>query len=93
VYYFPEGSRAVKWSYDGKDYASFEDYAKATGDDPHSVFSDPKFIDPVRNNFHLQQNSPALSNGANLGPSVVGKKDLDGAARVKMGKVDIGSYE
>jgi hypothetical protein len=93
VYYFPEGSHAVKWSFDGKDYASFEDYVKATGGDPHSVFSDPKFIDPARNNFHLQQNSPASRSGANLGPSVMGEKDLDGATRVKMEKANIGCYE
>jgi hypothetical protein len=93
VYYSADGSRAVKWSYDGKDYASFEDYVQATGNDRHSVFSDPKFIDPTRSNFHLKQNSPALGNGANLGPSVMGQKDLEGAARVKAGKSNIGCYE
>lgn len=93
VYYYLNGPRAVKWSYDGKDYASFEDYVKATGNDQHSVFSDPKFIDPAQKNFHLQQNSPASSSGANLGSSVVGEKDMDSAPRVKKGKINMGAYE
>lgn len=93
VYYFPAGSRAVKWSYDGKEYASFEDYVKATGNDRHSVFADPQFIDPTRHNFHLQPNSPANGSGVNLGSSIVGNKDLDGAPRVHEGKIDCGCYE
>jgi Right handed beta helix region len=69
VYYFPQGSRAVKWSYDGKDHDSFEDYVKATGNDRQSVFSDPKFVDPAKSNFRLQGDSPASGAGADLGPS------------------------
>ena len=93
VYYSADGSRAVKWSYDGKDYSSFEEYVQATGNDRQSMFSDPKFTDPARNNFHLQQNSPASGKSANLGASILGEKDLDGATRVKMGKANIGCYE
>lgn len=92
VYYFPDGPGAVKWSYDGKDYRSFEEYIKATGNDRHSVFADPRFIDPAKSNFHLQRNSPANNGNANLPPSVLGDKDLDGATRVKSGKIDIGCY-
>ncbi len=98
VYYFPAGPGAVKWSYDGKEYSSFEAYVKATGDDRHSVFADPKFIaagaiDSAKNNFHLQSSSPARGKGVDLGPSVVGDKDLDGAPRVKAAKIDCGCYE
>ncbi len=90
VYYYPRGSRATKWSYDGKEYASFEDYVKATGNDRHSVFADPRFVDPSKKNFHLQSNSPAHNAGADLGASIVGEKDLDGAPRVRENKIDIG---
>jgi hypothetical protein len=93
VYYFPSGSGAVKWSYEGKDYASFEDYVKSTGNDRHSVFADPRFVDPGKHNFQLQANSPALGRGADLGRAIVGADDLDGAPRVREGKIDIGCYE
>ena len=93
VYYYPSGSGAVKWSYNGKDYASFDDYVKGTGNDGHSVFADPRFIDPAKHNFQLQSNSPARGAGVDLGPAIVGADDLDGAPRVRDGKIDIGCYE
>ena len=93
VYYFPAGSSAVKWSYDGKDYASFEDYVKSAGNDQHSVFADPRFIDPAKHNFHLQTHSPARGRGDNLESTIAGADDLDGAPRVRKGKIDIGCYQ
>jgi len=93
LYYYSGGPNAVKWSYDGKEYSSFQTYLKATGQDRHSDFADPKFVDPAKGDFHLKEDSPALGKGANLGPSVVGEKDLDGHPRTKDGKIDIGCYE
>jgi hypothetical protein len=93
LYYDSGGPNAVKWSYDGKEYSSFQTYLKATGQDRHSDFADPKFVDPAKGDFHLKEDSPALGKGANLGPSVVGEKDLDGHPRTKDGKIDIGCYE
>jgi len=93
VYYYPAGPHAVKWSYDGKSYASFRDYIKATGNDRHSVFANPEFVNPARNNFHLRRNSPARGRGVNLGSFVVGHRDLDGSQRVRSGRIDAGCYE
>jgi hypothetical protein len=93
IYYFPAGPSAVKWSFDGKDYASFKDYVNATGNDRHSKFADPQFVNPIANNFHLQKDSPAIGAGANLEPAVVGTQDLDGGPRCTRGKIDIGCYE
>ncbi|MGC1782365.1 MAG: right-handed parallel beta-helix repeat-containing protein [Acidobacteriaceae bacterium] len=93
LYYYPQGPGAVKWSHDGKDYASFAQHRKATGNDAHSQFADPRFVDASKNNFHLQSDSPAHDAGANLGASVVGTEDLDGRPRVRNGKIDIGCYE
>lgn len=93
LFYFPAGPTAVKWSFDGKDYPSFDAYRKATGNGRHSIFADPQFVDPAKNNFHLQPDSPARNAGADLGPAVVGTKGLDGHPRVRNGKIDIGCYE
>lgn len=92
LWYFPAGPTAVQWSYNQKHYASFKDYVGATGQDQHSIFADPRFVDPSRGNFHLQKNSPAIDKGADLGPSIVGSKDLDGSPRVTNGKINIGCY-
>lgn len=93
LYYFPAGSTAVKWSYNKKDYASFKDFVKATGQDQHSTFANPRFVNPSNKNFHLQKDSPAIGKGADLGEAIVGAKDLDGASRASDGKIDIGCYQ
>ncbi len=93
LYYFPGGSTGAKWSFDGKDYPSYEDYVQSTGNDRNSRFADPRLVNPAGRNFHLRHGSPALGAGRDAGPSVVGAKDLDGALRVKAGKIDIGCYQ
>jgi hypothetical protein len=93
LYYFPGGATGAKWSLDGKEYSSFEDYVQTTGNDQNSRLEDPRLVDPSAHNFHLRKGSPALGAGHNAPPSVVGEKDLDGAPRVKAGKVDIGCYQ
>jgi hypothetical protein len=93
IYYFPSGSNAVKWTFDQKDYASFEEYVAATGNDQNSRFADPRFVDPDAHDFHLHSDSPARNGGDDLGPGVVGDFDLDGRPRVREKKIDVGCYE
>ena len=93
LYYYPSGSKTAKWSYNQQDYASFEEYVQATGNDQHSRFADPKFVDAALNDFHLQASSPARNGGENLGSQVVGDEDLDGRHRLAEAKIDIGCYE
>lgn len=93
LFYYTDGPSAVKWSFDGKDYAGFAQYRKATGNGKHSIFADPRLVDPSANNFRLKSDSPARNAGANLGSSVVGARDLDGHPRVRGGEIDIGCYE
>jgi hypothetical protein len=93
IYYFPSGSKAVKWTFDQKDYSSFEEYVAATGDDQNSRFADPRFVDPDAHDFHLQPDSPARNGGDDLGSAMVGDQDLDGHPRVRDKKIDCGCYE
>jgi hypothetical protein len=93
LYYSPAGANAVKWSLDGKDYSSFQEYVKATGEDRNSKFADPQFVDPAAHNFHLKKDSPAVGSGVNLGQDMVGSVDLDGNPRCVSGKIDLGCYE
>jgi hypothetical protein len=93
IYYFPAGSKVAKWTFDQKDYSSFEEYVAATGNDKDSKFANPWFVDIPANNFHLQIESPARNAGEDLGAAIVGEQDLDGRPRVIDKKIDIGCYQ
>jgi hypothetical protein len=56
----------------------------------HNLVTDPKFIDPSANNFHLQPNSPAIDAGITI-PEVT--TDFDGITRPQGNAYDIGAYE
>jgi len=93
IYYFPAGSKAAKWTFDQKDFSSFEEYVSATGNDQNSRFTDPRFVDAASSNFHLKPDSPARDRGDNLGTPTIGDQDLDGRPRLKGTKIDVGCYE
>jgi hypothetical protein len=93
IYYFPAGAKAAKWTFDQKDFFTFEDYVSATGNDKDSKFADPRFVDASANNFHLQPDSPARNSGDDLGTQMTGDQDLDGQPRLREKKIDIGCYE
>ena len=92
LYYCASGPKASTWAGASSTLSGFENYVKVTGNDRHSYFSDPRFVDPVRNDFHLQSDSPAIASGT---PEdiPVGELDLDGLSRVRSGKIDIGCYQ
>ncbi len=58
------GSKAVI-SLNGERYNSLRAWQEATGQDLHSIFKHPKFVDPEGWNFHLQPDSPNLGAGEN----------------------------
>ena len=55
-----------------------------------NVTGDPKFVDPVAGDYHLQSSSPAINAGD---PAAVVDHDLDNTPRPRGGRVDIGAYE
>jgi Right handed beta helix region len=93
IYYFPSGPKAAKWTYDQKDFSTFEEYVSATGNDQNSRFADPRFSDTACNNFHLEPDSAARNGGDNLGTPIVGDQDLDGQPRLRGTQIDVGCYE
>lgn len=92
LFYFQGGASAVKWSYQDKAESSFGTFVKATGGE-HQIFANPVFVDVYKSNFRLQDDSPAIGSGANLGEAVIGARDLDGRLRTTDGKVDMGCYQ
>jgi hypothetical protein len=92
LYYCASGAKASIWAGASATLTSFDKYVESTGNDRHSRFLDPDFVDATANDFHLRPDSPALGAGT-LGEVPIGELDLDGSPRIKSGKIDIGCYQ
>jgi hypothetical protein len=92
LYYCSSGAKASTWAGASATVTGFDKYVESTGNDGHSRFLDPHFIDAAAHDFHLQSDSPALAAGATDGVPA-GELDLDGSPRVKSGNIDIGCYQ
>ena len=92
LYYCASGPQASKWAGVSATVTGFDQYIEATGNDRHSHFADPDFVDPAKDDFHLRADSPAIAAGTIEGVPI-GELDLEGSPRVKAGKIDIGCYQ
>ncbi|MFZ0816418.1 MAG: right-handed parallel beta-helix repeat-containing protein [Candidatus Sulfotelmatobacter sp.] len=93
LYYCASGAKASTWGETSGTVTGFDNYVQSTGNDCHSRFLDPHFVDATAKDFHLQSDSPAIAAGTATEGVPVGDLDLDGSARVKSGKIDIGCYQ
>ncbi len=91
VYFSPGGPNHSTWQWKDVTYKSFDAYRKGSGNDQHSIFADPRFVDPASGNFRLQASSPAIDAGAFLPQA--GTQDLVGVNRAENGSIDVGAYE
>jgi len=91
LYYCASGSKASTWGAASGIVTGFDNYVQSSGNDRHSRFLDPHFVDAAKD-FHLRSDSPAIAAGILEGVPV-GEMDLDGSPRVKSGKIDIGCYQ
>ena len=92
LYYCASGSQASTWKEFAATVTGFEQYVQSTGNDRHSRFLDPHFVDAAANDFHLRADSPASAAGTTVGMPV-GELDVEGSPRVKSGDIDIGCYQ
>jgi hypothetical protein len=92
LYYCASGSKASTWGESSTHVTGFDKYVESTGNDRHSHFLDPHFVDAATKDFHLRSDSPAIAAGTNDGVPV-GELDLEGSPRVKSGNTDIGCYQ
>jgi Right handed beta helix region len=92
LYYCDSGAKTSKWVESPDNVTGFDKYVQSTANDTHSRFSDPRFVDPAKMDFHLRSDSPAIAAGSNAAQPA-GELDLDGSPRVKSGKIDIGCYQ
>jgi len=92
LYYCASGAQASTWAGASNTVTGFDKYVESTGNDRHSRFLDPGFIDPAANDFRLQTGSSAIAAGT-LDGVPVGELDLDGSPRIESGTIDIGCYQ
>ena len=91
LYYCASGPKASIWGASSGAMTGFDNYVRLTGNDRHSRFLDPHFVDAGKD-FHLRSDSPAIAAGTTEGVPV-GEMDLEGSPRVKSGKIDMGCYQ
>jgi len=92
LYYCASRAKTSTWAGASSTLTGFDQYVESTGNDRHSRFLDPRFMDATANDFHLRSDSPALAVGTTDGVPA-GELDLEGSPRVQSGKVDIGCYQ
>jgi Right handed beta helix region len=92
LYYCASGAKASNWAGASATVTGFDKYVEATGNDRHSRFLDPHFVDTAANDFHLESNSPAIAAGT-LDGVPAGELDLEGSPRIRSGNIDIGCYQ
>jgi Right handed beta helix region len=92
VYYCASGAKASAWKEFSATVTGFDRYVQSAGNDRHSRFLDPHFVDAAAKDFHLPSDSLALAAGTTDGVPV-GELDLEGSPRVTSGNVDIGCYQ
>ncbi|MFA6293609.1 MAG: cadherin repeat domain-containing protein, partial [Victivallales bacterium] len=93
LYYTPGGADNAIWNWKNKDYENFAAFKTASGQDSHSIFADPLFLDLALFDVHLQDASPAIDSGNTAYVSATGEKDLFDNVRLSGAAVDIGASE
>ena len=93
LYYSAGAAKNATFVWVGKTYHGFSAYAAATGNDSHSGYADPLFLNAMTPNLQVQPNSPAVNAGIDLGAGVVGTLDFAGNPRVQGSSIDMGAYE
>ncbi|KQN97852.1 hypothetical protein ASF12_21970 [Paenibacillus sp. Leaf72] len=92
LYFTPGGSSDAYWVWKNVEYDGYAAYKANSGNDSHSLFVDPKFVNVSLNDFHLQATSPAIDAG-DTDAAIIGLLDMDGQPRVQGAAVNIGADE
>jgi hypothetical protein len=94
-YYDAAGASSL-FNWQGKTINGFTAYQSASGQEAHSKFADPLYLNIASTpyNFDLASGSPAINAGTNLGVNAVGVVDYAGNPRVNAsGHINMGAYE
>ena len=90
LYFAASGANNSEFDWNSATYDSFAAYRKGTGEDAHSIFADPRFVNAGAFDFHLATSSPAIDAGSTT-PGQFAPTDFAGLTRGS--PPDIGAYE
>jgi hypothetical protein len=93
LYFSAGAAKNATFKWVGKKYIGFAAYQAGTGNDSHSNYADPVFLNGMTPDLQVEPNSPAVNAGINLGAQIVGTEDFAGNPRVQGANIDIGAYE
>jgi len=93
LYYNATGTNVSHWQWKKTNYTNFATYQAATGNDGHSLFANPQFVNPSQTNFLLTASSPAVDRGDPTFVAASGETDWNGDSRVFGGRTDLGADE
>src|SRR5262249_52761926 len=63
LWYADAGASQAQFTWRGTTYTGFDAYRAGSGQDAHSQFANPNFLDPGNADFRLQSGSPAIEGG------------------------------
>ncbi|MZQ82620.1 DUF1565 domain-containing protein [Paenibacillus sp. 5J-6] len=92
LYYTASGMNNGVWAWQGKTYTTWDSYQAASGNDAHSLFAEPRFVNKAANNFNLLADSPAIDKGL-ASAFASAADDYEGSARIQGVTIDIGADE
>jgi hypothetical protein len=93
LYFLPAGAPSSAWTWNSTPYSGYSSYLSRSGNDVHSLFSNPLYVSLSTPDLHVSSSSPAVNAGINLGASIDGTVDFAGNPRVQGSSIDIGAYE
>ena len=91
LYFSVGGTSGGTWQWRGVAFDDFQGWSARSGNDRHSAFVDPAFVDAEGHDYGLEPGSPAVDAGAFLAAS--GPTDLSGDPRAQAGGIDLGAFE
>ncbi len=93
IYFAPAGANNSEWQWLKVDYTGFTAYRNGTGNDGHSYFANPLFVDAATPDLHVQIGSPGRNMAENLADALAGNLDMDRELRWQGAAPDIGADE
>lgn len=93
LYFAPDEASDSTWQWQNVELTGFNAYRQSTGQDAHSLFSNPLFVNSRAWDFHLVEGSPAIDAGDAAFQAEPGETDFEGNARVNGLRVDLGADE
>jgi cysteine-rich repeat protein len=93
LFFTDAGAASATFVWQNITYPSFAAYRAGSGQDAHSLFGNPLFVDAGAADLHLAAASPAVNAGDPAFVPAAGETDIDGSTRVSAGRVDIGADE